>query len=383
MPEYLAPGVYIEETSFRAKSIEGVSTSTAGFIGPTRTGPISGQPELLTSFADFERYYGGLEDLKFGSSTEINHVAHAVRAFFEEGGKRCYVARVYKRTAPAGGNATATTGHATFDLGNNVALTARFPGQSENMRVRFRLRIGEKVLHKTPASGPNPATYELLRAIPGDVVFVNQATALVDNVFIVTGEGTSQSPFKLKSKGAAEANLNTFDGKDVFPLTMVVEIENANADGSFGAVRTFGEFSLNTRSKTSFQKTFTAQPPTRYEALTIPLMIQNAPAEIADLLAALFPAVQASAFKAREIVSSGYYVLDKGADGDAPQADEYQGEPTSFLDLTAPDNFTKAKNGLLAFEATPDISIVAVSPRAGPKHRRLKSTMQSSLTVKI
>ena len=43
MPEYLAPGVYIEETSYRAKSIEGVSTSTAGFVGPARSGPTSGR----------------------------------------------------------------------------------------------------------------------------------------------------------------------------------------------------------------------------------------------------------------------------------------------------------------------------------------------------
>ena len=58
MPEYLAPGVYIEETSYRAKSIEGVSTSTAGFVGPTRSGPSVGKPEVLTSFADFQRTYG-------------------------------------------------------------------------------------------------------------------------------------------------------------------------------------------------------------------------------------------------------------------------------------------------------------------------------------
>jgi len=63
MPEYLAPGVYIEETSFRSKSIEGVSTSTAGFVGPALFGPINGDPELLTSFTDFERIYGGLDDL--------------------------------------------------------------------------------------------------------------------------------------------------------------------------------------------------------------------------------------------------------------------------------------------------------------------------------
>ena len=42
MPEYLAPGVYVEETSFRAKSIEGVSTTTTAFVGPTRYGPVGG-----------------------------------------------------------------------------------------------------------------------------------------------------------------------------------------------------------------------------------------------------------------------------------------------------------------------------------------------------
>ena len=96
MPEYLAPGVYVEETSFRPKSIEGVSTSTAGFVGPTRYGPETGEPPLLTSFADFERIYGGLEDLDFeapsGESAPEgrNYLAYGVRAFFEEGGQRCY-----------------------------------------------------------------------------------------------------------------------------------------------------------------------------------------------------------------------------------------------------------------------------------------------------
>ena len=59
MPEYLAPGVYAEEVSFRSKSVEGVSTSGTAFVGPTATGPVGGTPELLTSFADFERIYGG------------------------------------------------------------------------------------------------------------------------------------------------------------------------------------------------------------------------------------------------------------------------------------------------------------------------------------
>ena len=94
MPEYLAPGVYIEETSYRSKSIEGVSTSTAGFAGACRYGPTSGEPELLTSFADFERIYGGLDQLSLNGTLYHNYLAHGVRAFFDEGGKRLYVSRV-------------------------------------------------------------------------------------------------------------------------------------------------------------------------------------------------------------------------------------------------------------------------------------------------
>lgn len=37
MPEYLAPGVYVEEVSYRSKSIEGVSTSTNGFVDGIRS----------------------------------------------------------------------------------------------------------------------------------------------------------------------------------------------------------------------------------------------------------------------------------------------------------------------------------------------------------
>ena len=70
MPEYLAPGVYVEEVSFRQKTIEGVSTSTTGFIGPTRFGPLLGEPELITSFTDFERIYGGIDRLEFEDATE-------------------------------------------------------------------------------------------------------------------------------------------------------------------------------------------------------------------------------------------------------------------------------------------------------------------------
>ncbi|MCB0105866.1 MAG: hypothetical protein KDE53_08150, partial [Caldilineaceae bacterium] len=154
MPEYLAPGVYVEEVSFRAKSIEGVSTSTAGFVGPTRFGPTQGEPELLTSFADFERIYGGLEPLDFDGTMRTNYLAYGVRAFFEEGGSRLYVARIYEPAATAsptdGGHAATTNAGIASPAPATVTLRARFPGAAGNLRVTLLPRFSPAI----PLSSP-------------------------------------------------------------------------------------------------------------------------------------------------------------------------------------------------------------------------------------
>ena len=144
MPEYLAPGVYVEETSFRAKSIEGVSTSTTGFAGLTRKGPIDGAPELITSFGDFERIYGGFADLELGATdaktTVPNYLAHAVRAYFDNGGARLYVARVWSGSG-SGRAASALAGDGNDDT-KKIRFAARFPGQVGNGRVIVKLVQG-------------------------------------------------------------------------------------------------------------------------------------------------------------------------------------------------------------------------------------------------
>jgi uncharacterized protein len=91
MPEYLSPGVYVEEVDTGSKPIEGVSTSTAGFVGVTARGPTSGLPTLVTSFADFNRKFGGY--LK-GVPQEFAYLPYAVDGFFNNGGKRVYIMRV-------------------------------------------------------------------------------------------------------------------------------------------------------------------------------------------------------------------------------------------------------------------------------------------------
>ena len=159
MPEYLAPGVYIEETSFRSKSIEGVSTTTTGFIGPTRYGPLDLEPDIITSLGEFERIYGDRQQLVYSDAgTQHNFMWHAVRAFFEEGGKRLYIARVFKPAQNGDGRASAKTPAAALDA-DAVQIRARFPGSAGNMRVRFALRIGQNVLSGTTCllyTSPSP-----------------------------------------------------------------------------------------------------------------------------------------------------------------------------------------------------------------------------------
>jgi phage tail sheath protein FI len=156
MPEYLAPGVYVEEVSFRAKSIEGVPTSTTGYAGMTRYGPVTyldgtqwgpstNEPRLITSFTEYERVYGGLGltgNLKHGPNDgaaveRLDYMAHAVRAFFLNGGQRVYVSRVF---VPRDG-ATPDWGIAklSFPVGATTAVwKARWPGYAGNVFVEAK-----------------------------------------------------------------------------------------------------------------------------------------------------------------------------------------------------------------------------------------------------
>ena len=85
MPEYLTPGVFIEEIERGPRPIEGVPTSTAAFLGETERGPL--RPRLVTSYNDYRRWFGDVfRDGRF--------MPHAASGFFENGGKRLYVCRI-------------------------------------------------------------------------------------------------------------------------------------------------------------------------------------------------------------------------------------------------------------------------------------------------
>ena len=79
------PGVYIEEIPSGVRTIAGVSTSVALFIGRAKQGPMK-KPTLCLNFTDFAR--------PFGTDTGQGDLTHSVRLFFENGGTRCYIMRI-------------------------------------------------------------------------------------------------------------------------------------------------------------------------------------------------------------------------------------------------------------------------------------------------
>lgn len=191
MPEYLAPGVFVEEVSFRSKSIEGVSTTTTGFIGPCRYGPVTEEPDILTSLTEFERRHGDGNQLGFGNdgaTTATNYLWQAARSFFEEGGKRLYVSRVFRpRSGAYPSDLSATFGAAPYADGHGRLLVgtsdqfrivARYPGAFGNLQVRFTVKLGANVLGALPDPGGGPTlTPTLANLADGDVVWISTAAA--------------------------------------------------------------------------------------------------------------------------------------------------------------------------------------------------------------
>ncbi len=163
MPEYLAPGVFVEEVSFRAKSIEGVPTSTTGMAGRTRFGPVQYQggptdsePRLITSFVEFERLYGKLDQLD-GDVTPV--LAHAARAFFLNGGQRLYVSRVHAAgLADAAGGVASGTVPQTLPAGTTATAIwhARWPGRMGNVLVEVRPMRSRNVAVKAELGDQGP-----------------------------------------------------------------------------------------------------------------------------------------------------------------------------------------------------------------------------------
>lgn len=128
MPSALTyPGVYVEEIPSGVRTITGVATSIAAFVGAARRGPTD-DPVTINSFADFERIFGGL----WVDST----MSYAVRDFYLNGGSQAIIVRLSNGTA------------ATFPALGGLALSAKSPGVwGEGLRVRITHNPADATLY--------------------------------------------------------------------------------------------------------------------------------------------------------------------------------------------------------------------------------------------
>src|SRR5690349_11823882 len=150
MPQYLSPGVYIEELT-GPHPIQGVSTSIVGMVGVTAYGPTEGKPELVTTFNDYQRIFGGFLPppnaglaRKWGSATNLEGGAYwlfplAVKAFFDTGGQQLYVKGVF--SSPA----TAAAGSTVQGLVAGITKDAAAGATSLVLSHLFRIQNGTKV----------------------------------------------------------------------------------------------------------------------------------------------------------------------------------------------------------------------------------------------
>jgi len=198
------PGVYVEEIPSGVRTITGVATSIAAFIGRAPKGPVN-EPVLINNYGEYEQIFGGLW-------TESN-LGFAVRDFYNNGGSQAVIVRLYNDpggdvitktqlfvpisnatvtggTAAVNGTATVSGGTATLTrsivTGSNAAIgsndTVKITGGRAEVTgsgtVTARVNIG------TVQTGTITAT------ITGGTGTVTGGTADVTNSTITVSSGT-------------------------------------------------------------------------------------------------------------------------------------------------------------------------------------------------
>ncbi|MDT5062482.1 MAG: uncharacterized protein QOH63_2941 [Acidobacteriota bacterium] len=331
MPEYLAPGVYVEETSFRAKSIEGVGTSTTGFVGLTRKGPISGTLELITSFGDFERIYGGLTNLALGTldapdPKNLNYLAHAVRAYFDNGGSRLYISRVYSPLPngvdPNDAEAKKKVGCAvsvfvvdSTDAKERARFIARTPGRAGNGRIGIRL-VESPATVRSMESAPRGSMLRFLDN-PGNVPQAKQLPAAPAQ--LVGGI----PPFSLPAQ--SELKLTVDETKKSIPNT------SAEAIGKVALVGPNIDLPDNDASQHALSVTIDDNPE-KVIPLTDPVVLANL---VSDLNAALGTSGTARLTLPADPVGAGHLAIKSNKTGDGSKVSVKANPALGFTEDTS------------------------------------------------
>ena len=142
MPEYLAPGVYVEGTSFVHGPIAPSPTSIAAFVGATAKGPLH-NPTHLNNIAAYRE--------SFGLISPACPLSLSVFQFFSNGGRRAIVIRTASVSADSRGRATKIVGDAAkgtgiHALGNSPSVGLLLTPDVSAMGLREHSSVTQSVL---------------------------------------------------------------------------------------------------------------------------------------------------------------------------------------------------------------------------------------------
>jgi uncharacterized protein len=354
MPEYLAPGVYVEEVSFRSKSIEGVPTSTTGYAGMTRYGPVqftggpkTSDPRLITSFTEFERVYGGLEPLAVGatgSDEQICFMAHAARAFFDNGGKRLYVSRVFSPRTPATPTSNGIASRIVPVGGSTATWTARWPGAFGNVLVETRLVRGGNIAFldgttvKVKSARAGAVVEILAPPPPGSTLPAGNAVPSAASLAVLEIDNAGNQTFQ------GTAGVITPGSTDVIRLIEMQVFVTPDGESPIA----YTELAGDPRQKRYIGKILQADDPEDENAI-VWLKFNPATASAIELMLGL-----------RGTDPDGLPLrLQNGHDGLLVTPDNLAGEEAD------PDIATKKATGLAALGEIDDIAIVALPDGGG------------------
>lgn len=266
------PGVYIEEVPSGVRTIVGVPTSVAAFVGRAPRGPID-EPTTIFNFGDFTRLFGGLS---------VDYpLTYAVRSFFANGGGQAVVVRAFKEdTTPSLATFTIVAGT------GSLALTAAEPGtwarslqvqadvngiptgdelaeslglddntQLFNLSVLLESGVVETLRNLTFADSPRRVDRVLasessyLRAVslpPADTLGTAVATTLTNPD---ADTGSDGQPLTLADDyfGTAKAGVNALDKTDIFNL-LCLPPDTQGGDLPAGAADSAAAYCLKRRA---------------------------------------------------------------------------------------------------------------------------------------
>lgn len=183
------PGVYVEEIPSGVRTITGVATSIAAFVGWAPKGPTD-RAGLVLSWSEYAAKYGGLHP--------DSYLGYAVSQFFANGGQRAYIVRLVATAGAADINqpalaAAVTLGGLTVtarnagNWGNDYAILAK---HHPDDATRFRLQIADI---KADSKGRAVVeSFENLSMAASDPRNVN-AVLNAESAF-VTSSGTGNQP---------------------------------------------------------------------------------------------------------------------------------------------------------------------------------------------